>query len=395
MKKIRIMTVSALLAVILPSLTGCGEKEVKKEETVQTIRVETGTPEARTFQRRIRRQGTVQPVYHALIASCTAGTMDVLAVEEGQKVAAGDTLFQVDQANLENQVAVADQQLAVARNTSVTAEADLEIARTKLEKAQLDYRRAEQLLQSKAISVDAFENADVNLKNANASVNKNEAILGYSKSKVREMELQLEIARKNLADSIGTAPFGGVITRKFKDQNEYVSDGTDIVLLENQDALEISCLLNAIYYSAVEVGKTRVKVLFDDNHVCEVPVSYRASFVDPLSRTFEIKVTLPKDTPLVSGTLCNLDLVLEEHAGLGLPDDAVMLRKGGEFMVYAVKDGRAEQIDVTPGISSDGFTEIRNAEKLKGYPIIIAGQYFVNPGPPVSVIKTVELASVK
>ena len=108
--------------------------------------------------------------------------------------------------------------------------------------------------------------------------------------------------------------------------------------------------------------------------------------MDPVSRTFELKAKLPPNTPLISGTLCELELILEERSGLGIPNDAVMLRKGGLFQVYAVNNGKAEQITVVPGISSDGYTELLQADELKDRNFIFSGQYFLNPGDPVLVV---------
>ena len=86
---------------------------------------------------------------------------------------------------------------------------------------------------------------------------------------------------------------------------------------------------------------------------------------------------------MVSGSLCNVDLILQQREGLGLPADAVLLRKGGKFMAYVLDDRTVDAVDVMPGISCDGFTEILNGEQLQGREFVVAGQYFVNQGDMV------------
>ena len=68
-----------------------------------------------------------------------------------------------------------------------------------------------------------------------------------------------------------------------------------------------------------------------------------------------------------------------------MPRDAVILKKGGRSAVFAVQDGKAQEIEVTTGITSDGFTEILNPEAVAGRELVVSGQYFVNDGSAVKV----------
>ena len=53
--------------------------------------------------------------------------------------------------------------------------------------------------------------------------------------------------------------------------------------------------------------------------------------------------------------------------------------------MFAVQDGKAQEIEVETGIASDGFIEILNPAAVEGKDIIVSGQYFVNDGSDVSV----------
>ena len=108
--------------------------------------------------------------------------------------------------------------------------------------------------------------------------------------------------------------------------------------------------------------------------------------IDSASRTFEIKADLPPEADLPSGTLCDLRIILAERNSPAVPEESLRFRQDGSFAVYAVKDGKAEEIQVIPGVTSGGCTELTNPEVLHGREIIVSGQYFVNEGTPVSVI---------
>ena len=369
-----------LVKLILPAVagaalfieSGCGKAEAKAAE-LRTVRVDTRKLTQKTFLRKIRIQGTVQPVEEADISSRTSGALDELLVKEGDTIKKGQMLFQVDRQNLEDTVTVNRHNLEVAKDSLATAEVDLKVAKTVYRKEQIDYNRAKRLRES-----------HVNLQKADAEIEKSASIVNYSKSKVEQQKVNLKIAEKNLEDSRVLAPFDGIVTSKMVEQGEYVNNGTPIIHIENQNALELSCLISGIYYDGIEPGKTKVILSLDHKITGDAVLTYRSPSIEPQSRTFEIKVRLPDKTPLVSGTLCDVNLVLAEREGYGLPTDAILLRKGGEYKVFAVRNGKAELIDITPGITESGTTEILAPEKLLNEEFIVSGQYFVNSGDPVT-----------
>lgn len=385
MKKLMKFVMLAALAGVLPLLgEGCGKASAKNEKN-KAVRVEIQKLSPKVFLRKIRVQGTVEPVEKADISSKTAGTLDELLVDEGNKVQKGQLLFQVDRQNLENAVTVCKHNLQVAQDELATVEVNLKVAKTVYKKELIDYNRAKKLRDSHAISEDAFETADVNLQKASAEVEKSESIVNYSKARYEQQKVNLKIAEKNLEDSRVLAPYDGIITSKMVEQGEFVSCGKSILHIENQNALELSCLISGIYYDSIEPGKTKAILSLDHKKAGDAIITYRAPSIEPQSRTFEIKIRLPADTPLVSGTLCDAYLVLNEREGYGLPTDAVLLRKGGQYKAFTVKDNTAELIDLSPGITEDGVTEILEPAKLLNDKFIVSGQFFVNNGDPVTV----------
>ena len=86
-------TVTGAITLMLLFTIGCSDDR-QSQETVQPVKVVAGKLTERTFQRRLRVQGVVQPIDEAEIASRTTGTLDILAVDEGDCVKVGQTLFQ-------------------------------------------------------------------------------------------------------------------------------------------------------------------------------------------------------------------------------------------------------------------------------------------------------------
>ena len=372
-------------ALSLICLMGCAKKEdTESAAQIIPVKVKVASLTPLRFRRQIQVQGCIQPVNSAKIAARMAGSIDALKVKEGDRVKAGDILFQTDQVNLQNQVLIAEQNLKVAQENKTMAEADLKIARTNLEKARLDYEREETLFKRNVITKKDFENAEVTWKNAQATTEKAETALAYRDVLIKQSQTSLDIARKNLADSLIRAPYDGVITAKYHETGEFVANGTAVLAMEDQTHLEASLFVSSIYYPAIS-PETAVVLSLHGQELCRANLSYISPSIDPLTRTFEIKANLPSQPNLISGTLCDITVILAERNGLGLPSDAILSRAGGQSIVFATKGDSAEELAVTTGFTTNGYTEILDADALQDRQFIFEGQYFLNDGSRIEI----------
>ena len=359
------------------------EQDDAQAGTVYQIKVQTAQAQQRHFRKQIRVQGTIQAYIFANVAARAAGNME-LKVDDGDTIKKGQTLFLIDQDNLKNRVAMAEQALKVVEETYRSTQLDIGIAETQLEKAQKDFDRNRMLHEGHAVSDNAFETYEVALDKAKKSYEKAEAALRNDAAKVDLVKLELEIAKKNLSDATEKAPYDGVVAVKYRENGEFVGTGVSIIRINDPNKLRAACLISAVYFEAIRPGETPVTVNFYGKKI-EAKADWCSPVIDTLSRTFTMRSYLPEGTPLMDGMLVDVDIMLAERDGLGVPRDAVILKKGGKSAVYAVKDGKAQEIEVETGITSDGFTEILNPEAVAGRDIIVSGQYFVNDGSAVNV----------
>lgn len=262
-------------------------------------------------------QGTVRAKESATIAARVPGTIDELLVAEGATVKKGDALFRVDRANLENAVKLA------------------EIADRK---AALDFRRMTRLVAEGAVTRDAFEKAEVQAKSA---------------------ALQLAVARKNLADSEVCAPFDGVITEKRRDMGDFVSPGAPVLRMDNTSAYEIRFALNASDYGKVKVGETVVCLAPAAGAPTNgFPVAYRSPSVNPATRTFEIRIAVPKTDDLAPGMIRDATVVFARTTSDALPAAAVNPLNGTNC-VAVVRGGRLAVLPVAAGVEQNGMRAVR------------------------------------
>ena len=167
----------------------------------------------------------------------------------------------------------------------------------------------------------------------------------------------------------------------FVEENEYVSTGQDIMKIENPGKFEIVCYISSVYYDQITENKTPVEFVDSKGKINRCVVTYKAPGIDPTSRTFKIKAEVPQGVSVVSGMLCELNIILQEKEAYGLPADAMLLRANGRYIVYFIgKDNRAESVTVKRGIIDGNYCEVVNASEIIGRKFVITGQTFINNG---------------
>ena len=370
--------------VVAAALAGCAEEEAApRTESRPRVRVCALTP-GLTFEDAAVVQGSVRTKFTAAVASRLPGTVDEVLADEGDVVKAGQPLFQVDRVNLENQVAIAKDDQAVARaarEEALAAQAEAEAAHAKAETDATRFRRLYN--ESRSVTKDAWEKAELQLRSAAATLARAKAAVATADAKILQAATALRIAEKNLADSRGLAPFDGVITRKLQDRGDYVGAGTPIFMLDDPRVRELCLTLTADRYADVAVGKTLVAADFGQ----ELPVTYKAPTVNPLTRTFELRAVTKPDPAVAPGMLCGARIVFARRTGFGLPAGAVALRGGREVAFVVGDDGVVAAVEAKRGASAGGMVEILNPEAFEGKRVVAEGMLLLNPGDAVQAVE--------
>lgn len=356
----------------------CSKQVTKHKE--RSIRVSVQPLTKRIFREQLPVQGTVAPVEYATISAKISGTLEMLNVSKGDKRKPGDVLFGIDRQVLKNQVVVKEDEINVKEAALKSAELSLKTAEITRQQAKRDYERALTLSRSNAMSRSNLETTETAYKTAEMEVQTAHSAIVNARAQLKQAQSNLAIAKKNLDDSVVRAPFNCVVFNTFVEQNEYVSVGQNILRIENPDKLEVSCFISSAYYHKVIPGKTIVEFTDGKGKVLgKAPVSFRAPGIDPESRTFELKAYVPKSVNMVSGMLCDINLVLMEKEAYGLPADAMLLRANDRYIVFTVDaNKRAQAVTVARGVIDGKYCEVLNTAELLGKQVIVTGQTFVN-----------------
>lgn len=370
--KSRRMTVrrGALLCLVAWAVAGCSERRTPEAKLDLRPRVKTVEACVRPFSDALRVQGSVRVRNSAVVAARVPGTIDAVFVEEGARVTNGAALFCVDRVNLEN--AVAQARAALASAEAVVGEVEAAV-----EKATWDDARMARLWEGKAVTKDAFEKARLQLKSVTAKRAAAQAQRTQAAAAVRSAE-------KNLADSIGRAPFAGVVTRRHRDAGDYAGPGAAVFSLDDPTTRELCLSLAAVHYPKVVEGKTRVRYAVAGTNA-EAVVSYKAPRVDARTRTFEVRCVLEESDGVrgafVPGMILDATVVFRAFTAQAVPE-ATSGTRGGRTVVFAVREGKVAAVPVETGAHTDGWVEIVSPD-LGREALVAEGMLLLNEGEEV------------
>ncbi|MCP3967704.1 MAG: efflux RND transporter periplasmic adaptor subunit [Lentisphaerae bacterium] len=372
-----------LLAVILPIVNGCRKNDEKANRVVE---VKTTMLKPHNFVNAITVQGCIQSTNTVNISARTSGIVDVLNVTTGSKVKKGQVMFQIDKSNLEKKVSIAEQKLKVVKTELRSAIVDFRIAKLSLAKAKKDDERGRFLCSQKAISTTAYETEHLAFMKSEGELAKAKSVVANKMAEVEQSENNLAMAKKDLKDSEIIAPFNGVVLDKSKSLGEYASSAEYILLLEDLDSLQLVVRLSSIYYNKIIVGKTHAIISVPGmQQSMYLPATYKDPGINMDSRTFEVDFEMPRHEQIARGMLTDADIILCRHAGMGVPESAIMDRANGVKKVFLYEKGIAKCVTVETGVTTDGYTEILNPEVLINCQIVVHGQEFLNEGDAIAM----------
>ncbi len=224
--------------------------------------------------------------------------MEVLA-DQGDTVKAGQLLAKLDDAEVTQQVAIAEASLNAAKNTATRVAADLERSEAVLKQARLDEQRLASLVKSSAVSQTEADKAGEALKVAEADLKRANAAIGEAESQVLVAEKTLLYRKEQLAFTRIIAPYDGLIIRRDREPGEMLVPGGALMEIISLKELWISAWVDESFMAKVAPGQ-KARIVFRSEPGRDYPgeVSRLGRESDRETREFLINVRvteLPKN----------------------------------------------------------------------------------------------------
>ena len=264
---------------------------------------------------------------------------------EGQPVARGALLVELDGAQARAQVA---------------------IAQAALTESQAQYKRSRELYTTKALSESQLDQIEATL---------------------RSNEARLAVAQAQLADTQIRAPFAGRTGLRRVSVGSLVNPGTVITTLDDTGTIKLDFTVAETFLSALSPGLTiTAHSAAYPGRTFEGRIASVDSRVDPTTRSVIVRATVPNgDGLLKPGMFLTVRISRGAADGLVVPEQALVPEQGDVF-VYVIADGKAEKRLVHTGQRRVGSVQVVQG-LAEGETVVTEGTQKLRDGIAVKVVQ--------
>lgn len=347
-------------AALVVVFVGCGNppaaaRRERPPPLVRTLRV---TPRALPVE--LGGPVDLRPLAQADIGAKTAGYLDAVLVDRGDRVHRGQLLALVRPSDLPDQLGAARGTLSQVRSSVVLAEASV--------------ARARSLAPSGVVSQQELQAAEATLATAHAAEESARAQIAALGTRLSEMRI--------------TSPMDGVVLSRRLDPGALVGpQGSGAILtVARTDVLRAFVSVAERDSAQLSTGaEARVVVDARPDASFHGTVARIAPSFDPVTRMLEAEVHLPN-----AGGLLRPGMFGRASIRVGTHPDAITVppecirQSSGTSSVFRVRDGRAQRVTVTTGIDGGDWIEITQG-LAAGDEIIVAGADGLSDAAPVRV----------
>lgn len=347
--------------------------------------------------------GSVEPILIVEVKSKASGEILDVRVETGDEVTRGKLLVRVDQ--------------RIPRNGLMQAEADLEVAQAQLSNAEAQLRRAQALYETQSITEQEFDDARLGQANAIASLvraerSKEDAAIAFEDTEVRAPTNGIILERNVEVGSVIQSATSGV------------SGGEVLLLMANLDTVQVRTLVDE-----TDIGKIspNLRVSIRVDAYPNQPFQGRVLKIEPQAVTeqnvtmFPVLIRIPNEDGLLRpGMNSEVEIQVASRRGvLTVPDAALRTRNdfasaaavlgldietveaqlrdarerlamgngtmsgnseddagsgfqfGGNFIVFALRDGVLKPIPIRTGLTDLDYHEVLAGDLTEGDSLVV------------------------
>jgi membrane fusion protein (multidrug efflux system) len=339
MKKLAVALVLALLAGViwLVWLRPAGDETGGEPAT--EVAVHVAKIDRATLRAYVTAYGVVEPepagerpAAVANVAPSVPGVVAEAKTAEGQHVAKGDVLFQLD-----------------SRAADVAADF-----------AGKTVERERQLMKIQGTSEQALQNA----------------------------EQQLDAARVQQALLRVQSPLAGTVTRVNVKPGEAVDLTMVMAVVVDLDRLVVSANVPSTELTGLKVGQPAEIVVEGAASPLDGSLEFVSPAIDSRTGTAEVRVKVPGGSSLRPGQFVTVRIVSEERADrLAVPVDSVVKNEEGASVIAVVDGDTATQRPVKTGLRDRGLVEVEADGLQPGMTVVTQGAYGLPPETKVRVIE--------
>lgn len=364
-------------------LAGCGNNSETGSTPAGGKTLKTNVQEISSASRPMYYEatGTVRPKTASTLSAKVMGEIREIKVNEGDIVKKGQLLLRIEGRQISASLKQAEAGLREARQGEQAAVSALKAAQASADLADATYTRYKKLLTSQSVSRQEFDEVEARHRQAQAALSQAQFMLDAAKERTNQANAATAGAKSVFMDTTLTSPYDGTITARMVDEGDMASPGVPLLKIEEAGLMEVHLLLPETHIGKVAVGNA-VSIVFPYQK-SETAISGTITTIDPAAdpatRSFKIKVSLPKAPGIRAGMFARIMVPVGESGMILIPKTAVV-QQGQLTAVYVVDKDRiarfrlirlgrtfGDQVEVVSGLKNgDRYVTAPDVEMADG-----------------------------
>lgn len=323
----------------------CKSKEEKVVAISAPLQVTVQTVQASNGMQQLSYSGTIEPDNTVQIGFAVPGVVNMVAVQEGQRVNQGQLLASIDASEYVNGLAIANAGLQQAEDL---------------------YNRLSGLYEKGSLPAKDF--IDIKTKVAQARANKS-------------------INEKHIADSRLYAPMSGIITAKMIERGSTAAPGVPAFTIVKTDEVYARVSVPESEIGSIQKGKPASILIPTLNDSLNGVISIINPQADAASKTFSVKIRLHNSAgKLLPGMIANVYISTNKQAGFIVIPATAIVRDADDisyvFVANANKKAVRKRVATGALTCSNGVTITDGLQA--GENIVTEGQSKLKDGSAIS-----------
>jgi cobalt-zinc-cadmium efflux system membrane fusion protein len=306
-----------------------------------------------------------------------AGRVTKLLVRPGDSVTQGEPLFVIEAADT-----------VQAQNDFIAAMTALNKARSALDLAQIQDKRAKDLFEGKAVPLKDYQQTQATLIQAQNDLRSSQTALEATRNKLRILGLTEEaisnFQEKGRIDPNTTifSPIKGTVVQRKVGPGQYVNSGASdpVFVIGDLSTVWLTAFVRETDASKVSVGQEiAINVLALPGRALSARINYVSAAIDPATRRLLVRAILDnKDGLLKPEMFANVTIYSAGgHPAVGVPKQA-LIYEGDQVRVWVAHEDKSIELrQIKTGLANGDLVEVDGNLK-PGEQIVTKGSLFID-----------------
>jgi cobalt-zinc-cadmium efflux system membrane fusion protein len=306
-----------------------------------------------------------------------AGRVIKLLARPGDHVAQGQPLFIIEAADT-----------VQAQNDFIGAVAGLNKAKSQMDLAQIQDKRAKDLFEGKAVPLKDYQQTQAGLISAQNDLRSAQTALEAARNRLRILGLSDDAitafqdkGRIN-PDTTIVAPIAGTVVQRKIGPGQYVNAGASdpVFVIGDLSTVWLTAFVRETDASVVAVGQEiAFKVLALPDRDLRARIDYVSAAIDPTTRRLMVRATVNNANGLLKPEMfANVTIYAAgDHPAVAVPKRA-LIYEGDEVRVWVAHDDKSIELrKIKTGLANGDLVEVRG-HLAPGEQIVTKGNLFID-----------------